>query len=132
MNTAFFHFASSPIHQCALFELIHQESLEKNKCFVSLWGKNTYFPARMSANFQTFFTNAPLQTLKFIRRSSTDVEINFKIKFDQVWVEARYSNLKSQLSEANTLADLQNLEASGVKPGSALANEIVTLIQDRN
>jgi hypothetical protein len=132
MNTVFFQFASSPIHQCALFELIHQESLEKNKCFVFLWGKNTYFPSRMSANFQTLFTNAPLQTLKFLRRSSNDVEINFKIKFDQVWVEARYSNLKSQLSKANTLADLQNLEVSGVKPGSALANEIVTLTQDRN
>jgi hypothetical protein len=132
MNIAFFQFASSPIHQCALFELIHQESLEKNKCFVSLWGKNTYFPSRMSANFQTLLTKAPLQTLKLIKRSSTNAEINFKIEFDKVWVEARYSNLKNQLSTASTFADLQNLETDGVKPGSAIANEIVTLIQDRN
>jgi hypothetical protein len=132
MNIAFFQFASSPIHQCALFELIHQESLEKNKCFVSLWGKNTYFPSRMSANFQTLLTKAPLQTLKLIKRSSTNAEINFKIEFDRAWVDARYSNLKNQLSKASTLADLQNLETNGVKPGSALANEIVTLIQDRN
>jgi hypothetical protein len=132
MNTAFFQFAASPIHQCALFELLHEESLRKNSSFVFLFGKKTYFPTRMSGNFQTVITVAPIQTLKFIKKSDANAQVSFDVRFNREWVEAQHSILKSQLSDAKTLADLQTLEAKGVKPGSAIANEVVTLIQDRN
>ncbi len=132
MNTTFFQFATSSIHLSAALEILCKESNTGARNFFCYWGSSTHFPGRMSNQYESYFRRTPRKVKQLARCADPNVVINKEMQYDGTWVNLAIKEFLNQFTTVFTLRDLENLNFDGVKPGSALANELATISKDRD
>lgn len=126
-NIAFFQFASSQIHFATSLEILRNEYEMGNKNFYYLLGQNTTYPTRMAKSGESLLGKAPYKLKKLIYKADPDVNFADKLYFNKTWVDDYLQRFQYQLDHLSSISDLSNLSLDFLKPGSAIANEIVSL-----
>lgn len=132
VNVAFFQFATSSIHFAASLEILNKEYRSGNKTFYSLLGQTTYFPSRMAKLGETFLGKAPRHLKNLIFKADPNVVFKDKIEFDENWVQKHMQEFTQQLNQISNISMLPSLQFDSIKPGAAIANEIITYTKDEN
>ena len=131
MRVAIIQFASASIHIGASLEILHNESSE-NDSFYCYWGNSTSYPGRMSANYESFSNHFPPRLRRLVQEAAPDVILNSKVDSDTEWVELRLRAFMAQIEKITFMYELISLKYDSISPGSALANELTTLLKNRN
>jgi hypothetical protein len=131
-NVAFFQFATSSIHFAASLEILNKEYRLGNKTFYSLLGQTTLFPSRMAKMGETFLGKAPRRLKNLIFKADPNTVFNDKIVYDQNWVQKHVDEFTKQLNQISNISMLPPLQFDSIKPGAAIANEIITYSKDNN
>ena len=132
VNVAFFQFATSSIHFAASLEILNKECGLGNKTFYDLLGQTTYFPSRMAKMGEALLGKAPRHLKNIIFRADPNVAFNDKIKYDENWVQKHIEEFMQQLHQIANISMLPSLQFDSIKPGAAIANEIITYSKDNN
>ena len=131
MKVAIIQFASASIHIGASLEILHNESME-NESLYCYWGNSTSYPGRMSANYESFSNHFPTKLRRLVQEAAPDVILNSKVDSDTEWVELRLRAFMAQMEKITFMYELISLNYDSISPGSALANELTTLLKNRN
>lgn len=131
MRVAIIQFASASIHIGASLEILHNESME-NDSFYCYWGNSTSYPGRMSTNYESFSNHFPTKLRRLVREASPEVILNSKVESDTEWVELRLRAFMAQMEKITFVYELVSLNYDSISPGSALANELTTLLKNRD
>ena len=129
-NVAFFQFATSSIHFAASLEILNKECRSGNKTFYSLLGQATCFPSRMAKMGETLLGKAPRQLKHLIFKADPNVTFKDKIEYDEIWVQKHIEAFMQQLNKISNISMLSSLQFDSIKPGAAVANEIITYSKD--
>jgi len=129
-NVAFFQFATSSIHFAASLEILNKECRSGSKTFYSLLGQATYFPSRMAKMGETLLGKAPRQLKHLIFQADPNVTFNDEIEYDEIWVQKHIVAFTQQLNQISNISMLSSLQFDSIKPGAAIANEIITYSKD--
>ena len=132
VNVAFFQFATSSIHFAASLEILNKEYRLGNKTFYDLLGQTTYFPSRMAKMGEALLGKAPRHLKNIIFRADPNVAFNDKIKYDENWVQKHMEEFTQQLNQISNISMLPSLQFDSIKPGAAIANEIITYSKDKD
>jgi hypothetical protein len=132
INVAFFQFATSSMHFAASLEILNKEFRLGNKTFYSLLGQTTYFPSRMAKMGETLLGKAPRHLKHLIFKADPNVAFKDKIEYDENWVQKHMQEFMKQLNQISTISMLPSLQLDSIKPGAAIANEIITYSKDNN
>lgn len=126
VNVAFFQFATSSIHFAASLEILNKEGRLGNQTFYDLLGQTTYFPSRMAKMGEALSGKAPRRLKNLIFKSDPNVTFKDKIEFDEIWVQKHMEEFTRQLNQISNISMLPSLQFDSIKPGAAIANEIIT------
>lgn len=132
VNVAFFQFATSSIHFAASLEILNKECRSGNKTFYSLLGQTTHFPSRMAKMGETLLGKAPRQIKHLIFKADPNVAFKDKIEYDENWVQKHMEAFTQQLNQISNISMLPSLQFGSIKPGAAIANEIITYSKDND
>ncbi len=132
MRIAFIQFASSSLHFATSLEILKNVRQHNNEAHYCLWGSRTSYPGRMSVNFESLSGKPPRHYEALIKLAADSVILDNSMNFDDSWVHKTTTLLMKELATLSNLSQLKNLNASGVLPGAALANEITTLTKNRD
>lgn len=132
VNVAFFQFATSSIHFAASLEILNKECRLGNKAFYDLLGQTTYFPSRMAKTGESLLGKAPKHLKNLIFRADPNVAFKDKIEYDENWVQKHMEEFKQQLNQISNISMLPSLQFDSIKPGAAIANEIITYSKDND
>ena len=129
-NIAFFQFATSSIHFAASLEILNKEYRSGNKTFYSLLGQATYFPSRMAKMGETLLGKAPGKLKRLIFQADPSVTFTDEIDYDEIWVEKHIEAFTQKLNQISNISMLPSLQFDSIKPGAAIANEIISYSKD--
>ena len=132
VNVAFFQFATSSIHFATSLEILNKECRLGNKAFYDLLGQTTYFPSRMAKTGESLLGKAPKHLKNLIFRADPNVAFKDKIEYDENWVQKYMEEFMQQLNQISNISMLSSLQFDSIKPGAAIANEIITYSKDNN
>lgn len=132
LNVAIFQFATSGIHFAASLEILNREYKSGNKTFYSLLGHATYFPSRMAKSGESLISKAPKKLKNLVFLADSNVTFKDKIIYDEVWVQKTLGEFKSQLNKILSIPMLATLQFDSIKPGAAIANEIINYSKNEN
>lgn len=131
MKVAFIQFASASIHVAASLEILRSESLV-NDNYYCYWGNSTSYPGRMSTNYESFSKRFPTKLKKAVKLADQKTILDSQIEFDSEWVTTRVNAFMAQLKNLSSMRELDSLAHDSIYPGPALANELTTLLKNRN
>ena len=131
MRVAIIQFASASIHIGASLEILHNESMENDSLYC-YWGNSTSYPGRMSTNYESFSNRFPPKLMRLVQEAAPEVILNSKVESDTEWVELRLLAFMAQVDKITFMSELISLNYDSISPGSALANELTTLLKNRN
>ena len=132
VNVAFFQFATSSIHFAASLEILNRECRLGNKTFYDLLGQTTYFPSRMAKMGESLLGKAPMHLKNLVFRADPNVAFKDKIEYDEIWVQKHMEEFTKQLNQISNISMLPSLQFDSIKPGAAIANEIITYSKDKD
>jgi hypothetical protein len=86
----------------------------------------------MSADYESFSNDFPPRLRRLVQEAAPDVILNSKVESDTEWVELRLRVFMAQIEKITFMNELISLNYDSISPGSALANELTTLLKNRN
>lgn len=129
---ALYQFVDTSIHFAVSLEILRNEYLKNNEVYYCYWGQKTLYPVRMAKSWVSLTKKTPRHVAKLIRISAPTVNFSDHLDFDREWVKVMVESFSDQLKNISDVAKLSTLNIDGIKPGAAVANELVTLIPDRD
>lgn len=132
MKSAIFQFADTSIHFAASLEILRSEYLKNNEVYYCNWGQRTLRPTRMAKSWVSLNGKTPKHIKKLISVCAPTVKLSDHLDFDKKLVKDTVIKFSSQLKNITDVAKLATLNVQGIKPGTAVANELVSLVHDRD
>ena len=129
---ALYQFADTSIHFAVSLEILRSEYLKNNEVYYCNWGQKTLYPVRMAKSWVSLSGKTPRHISKLIRMSAPTVNLSSHLDVDLKWVEVMVDGFSDQLKNISDVAQLSTLNIDGIEPGAAVANELVTLVPDRD
>jgi len=129
---ALYQFADTSIHFAVSLEILRSEYLKNNSVYYCNWGQKTLHPVRMAKSWVSLTGKTPKHISKLIRVCAPTVNLSDHLDVDRKWVELMVDGFSSQLKNISDVAKLRTLNIDGIEPGAAVANELVTIIPNRD
>jgi hypothetical protein len=130
LKKAIVQFASNSLHLAVTLEILKDAEVLNNKYYYYIWGSNTKYPGRASMYFESLRNAPPKKYSNIIKKANSKVLYCESQQFDRNWVEIATTNFMKQIEEISNIEDLNNLNYLGIKPGSALINELSTITKN--
>ncbi len=86
----------------------------------------------MSTNYESFSNHFPPKLRRLVQEAAPEVILNSKVESDTEWVELRLRAFMAQMEKITFMHELISLNYDSISPGSALANELTTLLKNRD
>jgi hypothetical protein len=130
-RTCIFQFASSSIHLAASLEILAKKNQNNSDIYFCFWGNQTLLPNKMAKTAASPFGSTPRKILSLIKAANPYAIVSTKLCFNGDWVNAILVQFQAQLNKISDLSELHKLCVDQIKPGAALANEIINRTRDR-
>jgi hypothetical protein len=125
-------FATTSIHFAASLELLEViEESENIESHYFLWGNKTFLPNKMALSLTNLSNKVPKRYQIAVKEAGYSA-FSENFIFDRKWVDKALKAFELEIPNLKNLDDLQKIEIEGIYPGGALANELISIVKDRN
>jgi len=132
MKIAVIQFNTNSLHVAVTLEILKKYARSTKESNYFFWGISTRYLSRSTQASQSFSKKLPTRYRKIVLSANPNVNYSTKMIFDDPWVQKIQSQFYSQIVNMGSINDLNDLNYKGIKPGSALINEITFLTRSSN